>query len=814
MVQFKETEKGFALNNPLYRQIIENTADAIIVTKAFPLDGPEGPEILFVNSAFEDITGYSREEVIGKTPRILQGPETKPETLHKIKKALKNNEPVEAEMTNYRKDGEKFYSWMAIHPVQSESGEEQYFFCIKRDITEQKYYASLDNLEKRILKKNAEGGNLKELLNEYLLGIEKIHKGMWGSILEVRDGKIFNLSAPSLPENFSNAIEGLEIGPKVGSCGTAAYFNEPVIVPDITQDERWLPYLEITRRNNLRACWSYPVRNSANEVVATFALYYPQVKSPSKFELNTIERAIWLLQVIFENRRGIEAIKRNRYRFETVINAIDETIWEFDIQENKIYYNEKGGEAFGLQKREYENPLQFLYDNLHPEDRNRVMNKVQEAIEGHYTRFEIQYRYLTSEGTYKHVYDRAYVVKSHNGKPLRIIGAMEDITPFVEKKELESKLREVTLNLATDEQLMSGQNPDHSIKIILEQSANALGVERVSVWKFNGGIYYCLKSYNEGEFNLMAGEELELEKYYPNYFDYIKTHLNLVSEDVESDPRCKELLDDYFRPHNVKAIIEQPIIMAGSLDYVICFEQLGQTKNWPDAAIGFAHDIGEMLAQVFANAEIRQKEVELQRSLQEKETLLKEIHDRVKNNLAVVSAMLQMQAFNEGDPALKEKLLDSMFRIRAMADIHELLYQTENFAHLDTSEAIKKLAHNIVDSMQTQAQIDLHFNIQANHHLSLQQAIPLMQILNEVFTNTIKHAFNGHEKGRVDVELFGDGGGLKIKIKDYGEGLPEGFNPEQSSTTGMQLINLLTEQLGAQYHYSNIEKGAQFELVL
>ena len=121
----------------LLETVITNTTDGVIITEAFPYEEP-GPKIIYVNDAYLKITGYKREEVIGQTPRILQGPDTDKNELYKMKVAIENNLPCEIEVINYKKNGQEFWSSIAISPVRNQQGIPVYWIAIKRDITENK----------------------------------------------------------------------------------------------------------------------------------------------------------------------------------------------------------------------------------------------------------------------------------------------------------------------------------------------------------------------------------------------------------------------------------------------------------------------------------------------------------------------------------------------------------------------------------------------------------------------------------------------------------------------------------------------------
>lgn len=121
-----------------FQDILDSTNDVVIVTDAYPLEEPDGPKIIFANQAFYELSGYTADEVMGKTPRILQGPKTDRKTLDKIREALEKGERINVELLNYSKRGEEYWLDFSINPIYTEEGELKYFAAIERDITEKK----------------------------------------------------------------------------------------------------------------------------------------------------------------------------------------------------------------------------------------------------------------------------------------------------------------------------------------------------------------------------------------------------------------------------------------------------------------------------------------------------------------------------------------------------------------------------------------------------------------------------------------------------------------------------------------------------
>lgn len=197
---------------------------------------------------------------------------------------------------------------------------------------------------------------------------------------------------------------------------------------------------------------------------------------------------------------------------------------------------------------------------------------------------------------------------------------------------------------------------------------------------------------------------------------------------------------------------------------------------------------------------------QLKKSLQEKEILLAEIHHRIKNNLALVSGMLQMQAFDEENEEVLNKLNNSMLRVETMASIHQLLYESSSFSKLEFSKIVNKLVKATHNSFSTNKEIDIEIETEP-FELNIDQAVPCSLIINEVITNVYKHAFKGREQGWVRAKLNMDGDEVTFTIEDNGVGLPDGFDMTQLSSLGTKIITALVKQLKGTYELARREEG-------
>ncbi|MBD3615744.1 MAG: PAS domain S-box protein [Gracilimonas sp.] len=234
-------------------------------------------------------------------------------------------------------------------------------------------------------------------------------------------------------------------------------------------------------------------------------------------------------------------------------------------------------------------------------------------------------------------------------------------------------------------------------------------------------------------------------------------------------------------------------------------EEHGETfyneEGIPIRTIGTVQDITE--------SKLIQKQLE--DSLHEQTVLLLEIHHRVKNNLALVSGIMQLQAFETTNKETQKFLADGQSRIKSIAIIHELLYQSKSFSKVNLKENFLKMIEHTRHAMNSNVKIDVDLDLQ-NVSININQAIPCSLILNELLTNVYKHAFKNRPHGIIELSLKEKNEMVEIKIRDDGNGLPGDFNLEKPSSLGLTLIKTITQQLDGHLEYSSDKKGTQFKL--
>lgn len=208
------------------------------------------------------------------------------------------------------------------------------------------------------------------------------------------------------------------------------------------------------------------------------------------------------------------------------------------------------------------------------------------------------------------------------------------------------------------------------------------------------------------------------------------------------------------------------------------------------------HELSEINQKLMDEiAERNMVEDKLNKSLKEKDVLLKEIHHRVKNNLQIVSSLLSLQSRYINDPDSVEIFNESQSRIKSMALIHEKLYQTGDLTKINLSEYANELVFDLFRSYSVNTYRVKHEILSEKVQLDMNTAIPCGLIINELVTNCIKHAFPNNRNGEIKIEIKCDGEYFVLTVADDGVGLPEDLDINNLKTLGLQLVTSLTKQL-------------------
>lgn len=349
---FTERDLRGAVETALYRHRAETVLRqsqeeqaAILRTTSdgFWLVDTQG-RILEVNEAGCRMLGYARDEFLGKSIIDFEADETASEIAAHIER-IKQTGSAQLERRHRCKDGHLIDVAMTISYLPGGGGR---FSVFSRDVTDLKRDQALLGGQNQVLEMIATGAALAATLDKLLRVIESQSPEMLSSILLLdADGvHLRHGAAPSLPREYLEAIDGGAIGPSAGSCGTAAFRRQSVIVEDIATDPLWADYRELALPHGLRACWSTPIFAAPGKVMGTFAMYYRQPGRPTANHERLIGIATQVAAIAIGHERTAEALRHSETKFRTLYESGPDSVLLLD--EHRILdCNRVALEAFG-----------------------------------------------------------------------------------------------------------------------------------------------------------------------------------------------------------------------------------------------------------------------------------------------------------------------------------------------------------------------------------------------------------------------------------------------------------------------------------
>jgi PAS domain S-box-containing protein len=300
-VELRESEERL-------RVILETTPVGVI------MGGADGTPV-DTNPAFQQLVGYAPDELQRMDPFDLIHPDGRQEIVAKVAELQdgKRNH-LHLEWRYVRRDGRIVWADAAVTAVRDRLGKFRYAFAMVQDITERKLDEALERGERRALTLLAQRASLGDALTALIASVEEVAPEMLCSVL-LADGeghRLEHAAGPRLPAVYRRAVDGLEIGPRAGSCGTAAYRRERVVVEDVSIDPLWADYRQLALPHGLRACWSQPITSSAGRLLGTFAMYYGQPRGPVDTEVRVIEAVARVAGIIIERKQNADLLRRHQ----------------------------------------------------------------------------------------------------------------------------------------------------------------------------------------------------------------------------------------------------------------------------------------------------------------------------------------------------------------------------------------------------------------------------------------------------------------------------------------------------------------------
>lgn len=452
-----------------------------------------------------------------------------------------------------------------------------------------------------------------------------------------------------------------------------------------------------------------------------------------------------------EHSRTEADLTETQVQLQLALSASRIGTWHWEMGKEKIVWSEQAGELFGLPPSTTPALLEDYLKLVYPEDREKVRAKIARGIHEKEPIYQ-EHRVIWPDGSVRWLAGQGKVITDNEGQPLRIAGTVLDITERVQTEDaLRASEANYRLLVENTDDLICRFLPDSTLTYVNDA--------------------YC-RYFNKRRDELIG-----------------QPFLNLVPESEHE--QIRSYLRGLVQEETPYTYEHQVVTPSGSLRW----------QQWTDRPI-YDND-GSVSELQSVGRDINDRylmEQSLQKSLAEKEALLREIHHRVKNNLQIVTSLLKLQAATVKDPEARAIFVDSQNRINSMALIHEKLYRSPDLAQINFGAYMEDLMIHLARTLGAESRnIKLRLDI-PDIQLGVNTAIPCGLIINELVTNARKHAFSAQPGGEIIISMQREAdGSYRLTVQDDGSGLPDELDITQSDGLGLQLVQALVAQLQGEF---------------
>jgi len=474
------------------------------------------------------------------------------------------------------------------------------------------------------------------------------------------------------------------------------------------------------------------------------------------FQLNGKKVALAISRDITERKQTEEVLENSERKYKKIFNNIQDVFFQTDTEGNITEISPSIERYSGYKPEELiGKPVETVYSN--PEERNNFLKEFEEK--GELVDYELKLKTKNEDLIDSSI--NAQLLLNLKNKPIGIEGTLRDIT---ERKKAEKALK----------------NSERMYRNIFENVQD---------------IFYQTD---------LKGNIIEISPSIERYSGYKPEEL--INKTVETF---------YLNPEDRTYLIKEIEKKGEVADYEIILKAKDNNLLYVSTNAHLLFDSSKNPIGIEGSlrdiTERKNIEIQLKNSLTEKEMLLKEIHHRVKNNLMIISSLLNLQSGYIKDKASQNIFKESQNRARSMALIHERLYQSTDLKRIDFGDYITSLATELFHTYVSDRNIiELKINVE-DILLDINTSIPLGLIVNELITNSLKHAFPNGMKGKININFYLKNDHYEFAVKDDGIGFPEDIDFQNTNSLGLQIVTSLTEQIDGEIKLER-SNGTEFKI--
>lgn len=421
-----EAEESLRENQERFNLVLQGANDGI-------WDWDLQTDRVFYSDRFKELLGHENGEFdvwLSALADILH-PDDFDVTWRAVERHFQDRVPYYIEHRLRTKGGE--YRWFLERgqAVWDEDGVPIRMAGSIKDITVRKATEARERIRNRVLELLASGAELSEVLDPLVRGVEAENSQLRGSILllDKERKRLLSATAPNLPEFYNKCVNGIEIGMGVGSCGTAAFLGQRIIVEDISTHPYWSAWRDVAKRAGLASCWSEPIRGKSGAILGTFAIYGTDTGAPTESDIRLIEVAANLAGIAVERRQVETALRESEERWKFALEGAGDGVWDWNIQSGEVVFSRRWAEMLGFAEHELENGMESWRKRIYPDDLPAVLSSMQDYLNGKTVTYMHEHRVVCQDGSLKWILSRGIIVSCDTtGAALRMIGTHSDIT--------------------------------------------------------------------------------------------------------------------------------------------------------------------------------------------------------------------------------------------------------------------------------------------------------------------------------------------------------------------------------------------------